>query len=468
MGVVDRRHLVKSPNERLREFWPLTCVVNFMKSFFVPYLLLIGVLLPPYVSSAQLSPELKEALQTQLGEFCDYNAQEDLKLFGLTGKELRRSDSDWLLSTHPDAGVRAQAQGLNLNSQLSQIERPAPNYVGIRDRLRLPSQPPDAYSMGLNSSLNRMAACALTDWKNAPSCAKALDRLSQIMQVSSNGLALLDLFVELASTEKYYRPLIEASKRIVRKTLQIDTKGGFDSSGNIMNELLQHFSTAGLSDAESSDLAWKVLGAFGVAGSNITLRTKLIERENPGVAGALGIIGQSIPTLDARAKQHGRRYALPEGFTAKCDQGKSYHFWMSAYLTRQLIREGFTSDTASAAVFTAHKAYQMLSTTAGRNPALIFAVHEFDPVVNTMRMDFAYSAAGIAYGKQRPQMKIQKDIDRTIVEMFNRAGRSPQLTYIDAAAYTHTPSLSMYRAFSSILTPDYAYQSLVTGTSTRP
>lgn len=105
----------------------------------------------------------------------------------------------------------------------------------------------------------------------------------------------------------------------------------------------------------------------------------------------------------------------------------------------------------------------MLSVTARRNPSRVYANHEFDPYINTMRIDFAYAAAGAFYASQSVANRtFVANIDSVIVKMFQQAGRSPRLPEQEARELVRSPGLSLYRQFSSILVPDLAYQEFKT------
>lgn len=398
-----------------------------------------------------------EGALSDIGRFCDENTIADLEVTGFRARQssgLSSMNYAWPLSMDPD--IQRRKRAFLLNSHLS-AERPTMPYSEIRQWL---SREETGIAVrpemtAYNNSANRRNACLSTTIVRVSDCQRGLERVTEIMRVDQNGYSLRNVYVDLASESKYHDALVTAAMRLREKI------SSEDGSGNILTDLKTIFGQKGLTDQESDDLAWKVLGIFGSAGSNINKRADAfgLGGTNLSIHRALSSIGSAIPVLDAMAKKAGRRYALPAGINASCDQGKPYHFWMSAYLSRQLTREGISPDGAAAAVFTALKGYQMLSTTEGRDPARVYRVNEYDPYVNTMRMDFAYGAAGSFYGARAAQGRIyENDIDQVIRSTFRSASESPRANEELARRYVESPSYRSYQIFNSIVMPDMTFR----------
>jgi len=115
---------------------------------------------------------------------------------------------------------------------------------------------------------------------------------------------------------------------------------------------------------------------------------------------SLVAITNSVSVLDAKYQKNGNEsYSLPKGMSFACDNGKPYHFWMTAYLSWNLSHEqGHSPEAAAAASYTAAKLYQMFTDNGFRNPSEVFASPPFSNAVNSKRLDMVFDAAGALYG----------------------------------------------------------------------
>lgn len=53
-------------------------------------------------------------------------------------------------------------------------------------------------------------------------------------------------------------------------------------------------------------------------------------------------------------------YSYPRDVVTSCDNSKPYYFWMSAYMTREMVKQGISPEAAAAGAFSAQKGYEVL------------------------------------------------------------------------------------------------------------
>lgn len=113
---------------------------------------------------------------------------------------------------------------------------------------------------------------------------------------------------------------------------------------------------------------------------------------------ALGFIAELIPKLDTMKMESKRPslYSMPSETQFYCDRGKTYHFWLTAYLTRKLRMEGFSAEASGAAAFITEMGYQ-----ATRGSAFTIGGKPFDYNDNSSRMDMTLASAGVKYGRDQ-------------------------------------------------------------------
>ena len=402
-------------------------------------------------STESVVADLRLGKSVELAQFCDENVRQVLAL-GVPSSNPEK----WLLSMSPDPKTRLLA----LTEDYRKLDFPIPIYSDAAREIKgsIKDRGGDTLINSINSKSNRFLACSLLTLTHVQSCAESLRLTPEIMAVDSmTGFALGPLFLELATEDRYRTPLIEVARLLLNK---VDIG---DSSQDIFSDIAKIAQESGLPLLESRSLAWKIMGLYGSAGANMYLRNRFfgIQQNNPAIANALNLIASAIPYLDSLAKLEHRRYALPRGLQATCDQGKSYHFWMAAFLARELTLRGSSPQGAAAAAYSAEKGYQLFSNTAGRDPAKIFQMNEFYPITNTIRMDLVYAGSGAIFGASDAVARdYRRDLDEVIRLMFKSAASSPQWDRVTAMKAISEKSPKAYWYWSRMLTPDTGYRAL--------
>lgn len=405
----------------------------------------------------------KKMTDENIGDFCDKDAQNDvidnIKADGGSGDLTYQTP--WHKAQTPDEALRKSSiTPFGVDKYGKEIKDSDQTTKSNAKKTYANEKKQDKDKFGIsstNTEENQNYACKLLTLRHSDDCKKGLNQIVKIMDVTDTGHSLKKVQWDIVQNQEYKEPLLKAAHLIQNK---VKTQNG---DGDIFSDLKSSFEQSGLSKEQAKDLSWKMMGIWGSAGSNLRSRLEAsgVDDFEPRVANAIESILTSIPYLDALAKKKGHRYALPNGVKAKCDQGKSYHFWMSAFLTRELVKNGISSEASTAATFTAQKGYQMLSATAGRNPSELYTRDEYDPKINRMRVDLSYAAAGSYFGANDALGKSYKtNIDNILRVTFKSAAQSPRLEKENAETILKNDPATAYRYFMMILSPDTAYRSL--------
>lgn len=203
----------------------------------------------------------------------------------------------------------------------------------------------------------------------------------------------------------------EGLRKAALKMLE-QQKKKISGSSNLFNDVKNSFIEAGLSKSEAETKTWDALGALAATGPNFAKRwsrhsapffgqkmnLKNID-DNPN-AFLLQVIAEAIPKLDSQkaAEHQGQIYSLPSGVSFECDIGKTYHFWMTAYLARQLTSQGSSADAASSAAYIANLGYQLKREAFAGKELKISDMERFGATENGIRMDLILAASGAKFG----------------------------------------------------------------------
>ncbi len=209
---------------------------------------------------------------------------------------------------------------------------------------------------------------------------------------------------------------------------------------------------------------WNVIEVLSSGGANYNWRAyELIGTNNATVTKALTVIAQGTPLFSFWSRGSGNFYGLPKSVSVTCDNGKPYHFWMSAYLTWRLVKMGHTKVGSAAAAYSIFKGYSFLSKSGYRDPITNFTLDSFHGYNNVQRMDMSYSAAGIRFAlnilNNTKDDKI--DLDNAIIEIFKKSKNNDSMDPDDVRKLLSTSKQQAYLKWMYRFSPDTPYKLLV-------
>ncbi len=305
-----------------------------------------------------------------------------------------------------------------------------------------------------------LAACAEVTLKFVE-CARGIEDIAQIMDVRTfreKQFSLLPVFGEVLGNENLHAGIILAAKRIAKKV-----ESGHAPAGDWYSDLVQAFKDAGLPSSDAMESAWKAIGIISTSGSNLMTRLSMLGATEayPEVSLSLMAMAGALPLLDVRSENSGHLYSYPPQIQTSCNQAKPYHFWMSAYLARELVKRGYSPESAASAVYTAEKGYMVFSDSGDRRPERSMMVPEFDSFNNVMRMDLAYAGAGATFGSESvlslsPELR---NVDEAVRELVRNEGPSPLFSHEEAKDNIDHSPFTTYWNWRRIFAPNLALES---------
>jgi hypothetical protein len=351
------------------------------------------------------------------------------------------ADSPWEFSMLGEASLKSGAAEASF---LWNDEGDTPRKASFDDVARAFAEPfdpaeepyavPDVYDEGeIEISLTeRLAACAYLSPLESLSCSSALARVAEVMAPAWMGegqVTAIGAFQNAATNPK----LTEGLRLAVLALHSRWKEGKVSPDANLFEDIHGAFLSSGLSASEAEDAAWDTLAALSVGGPNMAVRFDTLYLSmigsNPN-AFALSALGEMIPFLDSQ-KMRGEPpavYSLPAGYSFPCDSGKTYHFWMAAYLARRLGREGYAEGASRAAIYASNVGYQAMGRSAGVTSLL--KVPSLSPTDVGIRIDLNLAAAGARFGSRRPKAGDKFSVGRAFQQSLRDGSKGKSVAEI--------------------------------------
>lgn len=269
----------------------------------------------------------------------------------------------------------------------------------------------------------------------------------------------LPLWKEVITTRTYDEGLRLAALKIIKKIKY----SKLQKSDKIFDDMLSGFTASGMNKVDADEATWKALGLIANGGANTISRVSFERGSQRSTA--LSFIASSMGFLDLKKSKLGLPlYSYPASVVTKCDHVKPYHFWMTAYLTRDLIKQGIDPDDPVTATYISQKGYQLKREIAyANNPNFrryaILTRPAYDPAHQIVRTDLAFGSEGAVYGAQLFSQSPHKpiDVDQAIVNLLADSSVMP------AMSKNQTAELNVIDAFdiwSKIFSPNSASESI--------
>lgn len=287
-------------------------------------------------------------------------------------------------------------------------------------------------------------------------CAKALEIVIKEMTPREN-IMILPTVAEVLSNPTYVDGAAKAALKVMKRIKENDL------NGNLMKDIVESYKDSGLSEDHAKEHAWNLIAVWASRGPNIYgLTSRFLSEKNIQTLAALDVISSAIPYLDELALQNGKNpYSYPPQVKTKCSYGKSYHFWMSAFIARKAAIETGDPKAAKVAAYLSEIGYQMKSGTTGRDPNHAFMIDHLDEDNNKMRIDVAFGSAGAVYGANDYKRKSDKtlDVDNALKVMIKKSKDKPILDKKEAEEKWSGLGIKGYLRWKKIIAPDAALKS---------
>ena len=238
--------------------------------------------------------------------------------------------------------------------------------------------------------------CELFKSPHSAQCAGAVDylhaQLTSGPKTANLGNAFLAPILTTPVPEK-------GAIRAVSKVLdRLATK---DFNGHLLDDVREAYLAEGFSGKEAEQWAWDLVFASFVHGQNgySMLEAKFDRDYNRWTIAASIVISSAAVVLDSMARENGAEmYTLPAGVHSSCDNGRPYHFWVTAYSARNAALNGKSPDASVWSAYLLDAAYQMLSISEGRSRRGNSSQAFDGPNNDGARLDLSFASAGAEFG----------------------------------------------------------------------
>lgn len=291
-------------------------------------------------------------------------------------------------------------------------------------------------------------------------CARLVPKLMDLVRPHGD-MNLFDAWQIALTNPAYLKVIVKVANANARL---IEKKEA--PSSRLFDDLLTAFTTELRSKVQALDATFHLLGILSSNGNNSYRFIPCeIQAKASGFENALKVLGLSSTLLDRLAAPKGFLYTSPKEVDSLCDYGKSYHFWMAAYLAREGTKLTGDAVASAAAAFTLNKGYQFMKVDNGRDPRKAFVENTFSNYNNNMRLDMTQAAAGAWFGAQsvravRP-MLTQAQFNEALLRMFEGAKETPRDPNFEFPASTDIKKLlTTYSVWKKTMNPDAAFESI--------
>lgn len=287
-------------------------------------------------------------------------------------------------------------------------------------------------------------------------CEKAmrqtLDWMHPHLTSMSSVLSMLDLWEKMMLDPEYVPGLAKATT-LMNQRLRIlrQTKNQRAVISDVLSDLIAGYRAVGKSNEEAIARAYDVMGLYGTRGASLAyILPDLTTKENLGFSAAFAYFSAVISYLDT-LQPEGRYYSVPPSIIGTCPYGKPYHFWLSAYLTKELQRNKHTKRGSEVAPHIVSELYEFNSITRGRNPTAAFTEPLLSLYNNGVRINLTFNDAGVLYQTLGPGKKI--NLNNAIESFKKHAEALPPMTRTELQALLKDP-VKKYQAQRKLFAPD--------------
>lgn len=303
------------------------------------------------------------------------------------------------------------------------------------------------------------AFCSMEKLLNSDECFQLLTWARDQFAPRGRGVDIIDvdLWRRVVASDNYDKGLL--------KTLEsFQNREEFTGQENIFSDLKKSFIQTGMTDNKAENAAWDILGFISNQGSSISAHMSMVDNadENKNIFGGINLspkaklIGQIAAAMvyqDYLNNQKGLPlYSYPANIKTACDSYKPYHFWMSAFIAREIVRNFKVSPrSAAAAAFMTEKGYQINRDIAGdggkqNKVTSVFGYGAFDPVHQVIRIDLAYAAVGAQFGAESLLRKNKiYDFQKSMDALLRGSGEM----MLEEDVKKNAPKQSLFRSVSN-------------------
>lgn len=417
-------------------------------------------------SNANLVGKIKPDLKNiDIANYCEENVKDGMAqgFWNLDEKEVQQKInaknydfihantdlfSSWNGSMYPSYDVRLQSYKRSISSKTVDFMSEEDTAAKFQSFMKMDI---DHEKDLKKEDLAKSILCAQYGPLNIKYCTSALNSIVELMN-PAGGLTLISLLQNMLKDDDYNK----ASTLIASK---IDSKisKGQTAVGDWYSDVYESFLSLGLKPEEAEEKSYNLIGIISSRGPNIFKLWPFFTSKNAQFYNSMVAISTGIGVLNSVSSKDGHLYSYPPNVKGYCDNGKPYHFWMSAFLARKMTQKTGNRKAAISATYLTQLAYQMKSGSYGRDPARSFTVDTFSSANNKIRLDLAYASAGAVYGAsvaEKKNLKKNINVDEGMKKLLENADAKEILSQKEAENMWQGFGVKAYLRWRDIFSPD--------------
>jgi hypothetical protein len=214
---------------------------------------------------------------------------------------------------------------------------------------------------------------------------------------------MFELYEEFLTDPRYAQALPRLALKI-RERLRRAEAGDVATDGFFLADTIASFAETGASREDAVEYAWKWMAIYSTRGASFQKFYQFLHERQLGLGLAILAASSGASALDqyryADKRTMAKSYTLPELLSTSCYYGKPYHFWMSAYFTRRLDREGYGARGGALAAYVTGALYEFGSDTRGRDPRRGVTDAVDSPYGKWIKTNLFFNAMGVRFGQE--------------------------------------------------------------------
>lgn len=270
-------------------------------------------------------------------------------------------------------------------------------------------------------------------------CEIEVDEIIKVMHPVSN-ITLHKYLAKVMKEKQFYQGAILSAKKVISSSIETNQK--FSVDRDVFKTIFNSYIEAGINTIQAMKNTWIINGVIATGGPNICWRlTSYLSLKNYPMWVAMCELSAAMNTIDSKYLNRPFNYlfTIPSPLSTTCENGKPYHFWMTAFLSNYLKEKypSVNNNVHVRAAYISNLAYQLFTKTR-RDTDTIFMSHSNSNSFHKRRIDIIYAALGAIYGVSYKNLNIRGtsiiqnkfDIDKEIESVLKNV---PQINALSAS-----------------------------------
>jgi hypothetical protein len=137
------------------------------------------------------------------------------------------------------------------------------------------------------------------------------------------------------------------ASEVLKDLMPLVLKKKYKTNTNIYSLLMKKSLVLNKSPKQREDIVWDIIGSYATRGASFEgYRKHLISKNTLYSYSVFFELFNQLHLFDSKQDSASDLFSLPKFAKNSCHFGKAYHFWMSAYISRYLLKEGASKTEA--------------------------------------------------------------------------------------------------------------------------